>query len=92
MGAITLTPAGEDGQRTQRLRISLQELGAIAITCGDKSEDLWFPSMHPLMRPLVTIVPLQRLTAEVARIKQTNPDSIHTDVEPWQTVMKNIIL
>jgi glucosamine--fructose-6-phosphate aminotransferase (isomerizing) len=92
MGAITLTPADEDGQRTQRLRISLQELGVISITCGDRSEDLWFPSMHPLVRPFVTIVPLQRLTSELARIKQTNPDSIHIDVEPWQTVMKNIIL
>ncbi len=92
MGAITLTPAGDDGQRTQRLRISLQELGVIAITCGDESEDLWFPHIHPLVRPLVTIVPLQRLAAEIARIKQTNPDSIHTDVEPWKTVMQNIIL
>lgn len=92
MGAITITPAGEDGQRTQTLRHALQALGVIALTCGDHDEDLWFPSMHPLVRPLVTIVPLQRLTAELARIKGTNPDEMHRELEPWKTVIDAIVL
>jgi glutamine---fructose-6-phosphate transaminase (isomerizing) len=92
MGAITITPAGEDGQRTQALRRALQTIGVIALTCGDHDEDLWFPAIHPLIRPLVTIVPLQRLTAELARIKQTNPDQMHRELEPWKTVIDTIIL
>jgi glucosamine--fructose-6-phosphate aminotransferase (isomerizing) len=92
MGAIVITPAGEDGQRTQMLLHALQTLGVITLTCGDAHEDLWFPSMHPLVRPLVSIVPLQRMVAELARIKGSNPDNLHRELEPWTTVIDTIVL
>ncbi len=92
MGAITITPSGDDGGRTQTLRTVLEELGVEALTCGQQNEDLRFAPVHPLARPLVAIVPLQRVVAEMARIRKTNPDAIHRDVEPWNTAMGRIAL
>lgn len=92
MGAVVITPDWEDGGRTQLLLTSLKDLGAEAYTCGSGQEDLRFTAVERLARPLVAIIPLQRLTAEIARIKHSNPDEIHRDVEPWNTIMGNIIL
>ena len=89
MGAITITP---DGGRTQTLRIVLADLGVEALTCGVQDEDLRFASVPRLVRPLVAIVPLQRVVAEMARIRKTNPDAIHRDVELWNTAMGRIAL
>ena len=87
MGAITITPPGDDGGRVAALRALLSDLGAAALTCGDGDEDLPFAPVDPLARPLVAIVPLQRLTAELARLAGANPDAIHRDVEPWASAM-----
>ena len=92
MGAITITPASDDGGRTQALRTLLHDLGVEALTCGEQDEDLRFAQVSQLIRPLVAIVPLQRLTAECARISGTNPDDIHRDVEPWKTAMERVVL
>jgi glucosamine--fructose-6-phosphate aminotransferase (isomerizing) len=92
MGAITITPASDDGGRTQALRTLLQDLGVEALTCGDQDEDLRFAPVSQLVRPLVAIVPLQRLTAEYACISGTNPDDVHRDVEPWKTAMGRVVL
>ncbi len=92
MGAILLTPAVDDGGRTQELRTLLHELGAEVATCGEKDEDVRFAAVHRLARPLVAIVPLQRLVAEMARLRGSNPDAIHLDVEPWQTALGHVVL
>ncbi|GLV56149.1 hypothetical protein KDH_29920 [Dictyobacter sp. S3.2.2.5] len=92
MGAVVIMPDREDGGRSHLLLGSLKELGAEAYSCGTEQADLRFSAVERLARPLVAIVPLQRLTAEIARIKHSNPDEIHRDVEPWATVMGNIIL
>jgi len=36
----------------------------------------------PWMRPFTSIMPLQRLTAELARLRHTDPDTPHGGVEP----------
>ncbi len=98
MGAVTITPAAgtDDGGRTQALRGLLHDLSVAALTCGDGAnsadEDLPFAPVPPLLRPFVAIVPLQRLTAEFARLAGTNPDAIHGDVEPWASAMGRITL
>lgn len=92
MGAIVLTPAIDDGGRTQELRTLLRELGAEVATCGEGDEDLRFATTHPLVRPLVSIVPLQRLVAEMARVRGSNPDVIYHDVEPWRTALGRVVL
>lgn len=92
MAALTITAVADDGGRTQDLRTTFSDLGVISLTCGSTGEDLHFPVVHQLVRPLVSIVPLQRVVAELARLKQTNPDDIHRDVEPWKTAMGRVTL
>jgi len=93
MAGITIIPGMDDGKRTQDLRAAFADLGVVSLSCGTTAEeDLRFPSVHQLVRPLVAIVPLQRLTAELARLKRTNPDDIHRDVEPWATAMGRVTL
>jgi glucosamine--fructose-6-phosphate aminotransferase (isomerizing) len=92
MAAVTITSAIDDRGRTEDLRTTFADLGVIALTCGTGSEDLRFPAVHQLVRPLVSIVPLQRLTAELARLRKTNPDDIHRDVEPWKTAIGKVTL
>ena len=91
--AITLVPAENDGGRTQALRGLLEEVGATVFSCGSGDEyDLRFAAVDPLARPLVSIIPLQRLTAEVARVRGTNPDTTHGDTEPWASAIKRVRL
>jgi glucosamine--fructose-6-phosphate aminotransferase (isomerizing) len=87
MGAVSLTPAQDDGGRTAALRGVLARLSVETVTCGSDGEDLRYPACDPLVRPLVAAVPLQRLAAEIARLTGSSPDTIHRDQEPWKTAM-----
>ena len=87
MGAVTITPAGDDARRTQRLREALRIVGVSAVTCGTLDEDLPFPPCGDLLRPLISAVPLQRLAAELARLTGGDPDRTRSDVEPWKTAL-----
>ena len=92
MAAITITPVGDDGGRTASLRQLLRDLKAEALECGSEKEAVWFPQTHVLVRPLVTVVALQRVVAELARLRKSNPDDIHRDIEPWASSMGKVIL
>ncbi len=87
MGAITFTPGLDDGGRIEKLRKVLEIIGATALTCGSENEDLRYVGVEPLVRPLISIVPVQRLVLELAKMRGTNPDEIHRDLEPWKTAM-----
>jgi glutamine---fructose-6-phosphate transaminase (isomerizing) len=92
MDAITITPGTDDQGRTATLREALAAQGARVWTCGENDEQLRFASTDPWMRPFTSIVPMQRLTAELARLRHTDPDSLHGDVEPWRSVMTKLEL
>lgn len=82
MAAVLLTPGTEARARVAELHAMLIELGAAVVTWGDANEELRFATVHPLVRPLVSIVPVQRMVAEMVRLRGTNPDTIRADVEP----------
>ena len=92
MNAISLTPGTDDQGRTATLRRLLAELDVNVVTCGDADDELWFAHTDAWLRPFTSIVPLQRLTAELARIRGTNPDTLHGDVEPWRSAMTKLEL
>lgn len=92
MNVISLIPGVGDGGRTATLRGLLTKLGANVVTCGDASEELWFAHTDPWLRPFTSIVPLQRLTAELARVRGTDPDTLHGNVEPWRSAMTELEL
>ena len=92
MGLLALLPEGDDGGRTAALIGLARELGALVVTCGSGQADMSFPPLPPLARPLVSIVPVQRLVAEIARLRGSNPDRIHADLEPWAAAMGRVPL
>lgn len=94
MSAVLIDPAEDDGGRTALLRRILADLDlGPQLSCGESpAADLHFSSPHPLLRPVTGIIPFQRLTAELARLRGTNPDTMHGGREPWQTVMTSLKL
>lgn len=94
MSAIVLVPEVNDGGRSALLVNVLKQLGlANVATCGANGADLGFVSPpHPLLRPFVAILPFHMLTAELARVRDTDPDTLHGNREPWRTVMTGVRL
>jgi glucosamine--fructose-6-phosphate aminotransferase (isomerizing) len=92
MDVISITPGTDDQGRMATLRVLLAELGARVWTCGEAGEQLRSAPADPWMRPFTSIIPLQRLTAELARLRHTDPDTLHGDVEPWKSAMTSLEL
>ena len=94
MAAVLIEPGEDDGGRTATLRGALGELAlGPLLSCGERLDaDLPFVSPHPLLRPVTGIIPFQRLTAELARLRNTDPDTMHGGREPWQAVMTGLRL
>lgn len=67
MGAILIPPARDDGGRTQALR-AVCEKRKVAVV------EPQIPQCDEPLRPLIAAVPLQRLTAEIARLCGGDPD------------------
>jgi len=67
MGAVLFPPAQDDGGRTERLRELCPRLGVEVV-------ELRVPACSEALRPLLSIVPAQRLAAEVARLTGGDPD------------------
>lgn len=89
---IVIVPDEDDGGRTEQFIGELTGLGVKTITVGAGDYDLPFAKVDYLLRPFVTIVPLQRLVAEFARRRGSNPDAIRTDVEPWASAIARVRL
>ncbi len=93
MAAVLIVPDEDDGGRCPALRGLLEEIGVKVVSCGIKEgSDLRFVGGSLLTRPLVSILPLQRLVGELARLRGTNPDTTRSDVEPWASAIGRVKL
>jgi glutamine---fructose-6-phosphate transaminase (isomerizing) len=94
MSAIVMLPARDDGDRSLELVGILKRIGMKAVaTCGEGAADLPFaPPPHPLLRPFLAILPFHMLTAELARLRGSDPDTLHGHREPWASIMKGLRL
>jgi glutamine---fructose-6-phosphate transaminase (isomerizing) len=94
MGAVVIEPGEDDGGRSTLLQQVLRELslGAVVACAARPDAELPFVTPHPLLSPVTGIVPLQRLTAELARLRDSDPDTMHGGREPWRTVMTGLKL
>lgn len=90
--AIVTVPDEDDGDRTKAFLGMLKELNIEAITLGTAACDLPFAKVDYLMRPFVSIIPLQRLVAELARRRGSNPDTTRGDVEPYKSAIDRVRL
>jgi glucosamine--fructose-6-phosphate aminotransferase (isomerizing) len=93
LAAAVIEPGEPDGGRTELLRSVLDQLGIRTLLVSERLDvELAFVSPHPLLRPVTSIVPLQRLTAELARLRGTDPDTMHGNREPWRAVRTGVRL
>jgi len=94
MGCVLIEPGEDDYGRTAVLRRVMKELGTKVIAnCGEGPDaELRFVSPHPLLRPFTAILPFHHLTAGLARLRGTDPDTLHGHREPWKAVMTGLRL
>jgi glucosamine--fructose-6-phosphate aminotransferase (isomerizing) len=96
MGAVVMAPASDDGGRSALLLQVLKRLGLKTVaSCGpvETGAELRFAAPpHPLLRPLLAILPFHLLTAELARVRGSDPDTLHGHREPWKGVMADVVL
>ena len=94
MSGIVIVPDLDDGGRSLLLVDVLKRLDLkVVATCGTGAADLTFaPPPHPLLRPFLAILPFHQLTAELARLRGTDPDTLHGHREPWKGVMTGLKL
>ncbi|WP_273728728.1 hypothetical protein [Brucella gallinifaecis] len=90
--AIITVPEEDDGGRTDAFLTMLRELNIEAQTLGAGNYDLPFAKVEYLVRPFVSIIPLQRLVAELARRCGSNPDMTRGDVEPYKSAIERVRL
>jgi glutamine---fructose-6-phosphate transaminase (isomerizing) len=90
---LLLRPAGPDGGRTADLERVLRALGAVVHHAGDSPDcALPFAAVPALVRPLVSIVPFQRLVSLVAARTGASPDLTHLEAEPWNSAIRSVRL
>ena len=96
MSAIIIMPARDDGGRSKLLKQVLLDLNlAHVATCDLETNgaDLQFAEPpHPLLRPFVSIIPFHLLTAALAHVRQTDPETLHGHREPWKKTMTGLQL
>lgn len=92
LGAILIKPGRDDGGRERDLATLLRQLGVEVLEAGPNAADLPCAEVEYLLRPFVAIIPIQRLVAELARRRGSNPDLIRGDVEPWASAIHQVRL
>lgn len=94
MSAILITPRSDDGGRMTELNDVLAGIGLPLIaSAGEREQDHFrFIAPHPLLRPFTGILPFHRITAELARTRKTDPDTLHGHREPWKSIMTSLKL
>ncbi len=81
---LALRSNDDDERETQILR-GLERTGAHVATLGEAAgADVRLPAAEPLVRPIVSVVPLQFVAYYVALAKKTNPDLMRSDVPRYR--------
>lgn len=79
--AVVFLVSEEDTTRAEVIRRALAKSGAALTTVGSNSKaSIPLPRMNPLLRPILSIVPLQFLAYYAAVSRHMNPDIMRTDI------------
>ena len=92
MAALLIQPDHDDHGRTKDLEGFLRTLGAPVLHVAAGAGDLPFAPVPLLVRPLVSVVALQRLVGAVADRIGGDPDTIRGGQEPWATAIERVAL
>lgn len=92
MAALVIRPAHDDDGRADDLRGFLRGIGAPVFEVAAGGGDVPFAPVPIPVRPLVSVVALQRLVGAIADRVGGDPDTIRGGQEPWATAIKRVVL
>ena len=83
--SVIMLRSRQDGKRSEEIRRSMQTFGARVATVGDGTPvDIRIPSVHRIIRPIVSIVPMQFFAYYAALARGANPDIMRTDIPRYR--------
>ncbi len=92
MAGLLIRPDHDDQGRSRELATFLRTLGAPVLEVAAGGGDVPFAPVPLLVRPLVSIVALQRLVADLADLQGGDPDTTRAEAEPWASNIAKIRL
>jgi glucosamine--fructose-6-phosphate aminotransferase (isomerizing) len=79
--AIVVLRGAEDGRRAQTILHALRKTGASLEVIGEHpGMAIRLPRIHPWLRPILSVVPMQFLAYYAALARRTNPDIMRTGI------------
>ncbi len=79
--SVVMMRSREDGDRSGTIRRALAASGARLVTVGDHGRaDVRVPTIHRMLRPILSVVPMQFLAYYAALARRANPDIMRTDI------------
>jgi glutamine---fructose-6-phosphate transaminase (isomerizing) len=79
--AIVVLRGVEDGRRAETILRALRKTGASLGTVGEHpGTDISLPRVHPFLRPILSVVPMQFLAYYAALARRANPDIMRTGI------------
>ena len=83
--SVVMLRSRDDGARAEAIRKSLVRFGARVTTIGEAPDaEIRLPSTVRVLRPIVSIVPLQFLAYYSALERRANPDIMRTDIPRYR--------
>src|SRR5436853_6949480 len=79
--SIVFLRSREDGTRADAVRRVLSKTGAEVTVIGEHPRALIrLPAIHPYLRPILSVIPMQFLAYYAALARHANPDIMRTDI------------
>ncbi len=83
--SVVMLRSRDDGARAAAIRKSMMRFGARVTTIGDSPDaEIRLPPAERILRPIVSIVPLQFLAYYAALERRANPDIMRTDIPRYR--------
>jgi len=83
--SVVMLRSQDDGARAAAIRKSMMRFGARVTTIGDSPDaEVRLPPVERILRPIVSIVPLQLLAYYSALERHANPDIMRTDIPRYR--------
>jgi len=83
--SVVMLRSRDDGARSEAIRKSMVRFGARVTTIGDAPDaNIRLPSTERVLRPIVSVVPLQFLAYYAALERRANPDIMRTDIPRYR--------
>ena len=82
---VFMLRSSEDGKRAEAIHRALSKSGANVLEIGESPRaNVRLPRVHAVLRPIVSVIPMQFLAYYAALARKANPDIMRTDVPRYR--------